>query len=313
MPNRQRLSRAARILIASDQNHDLQELEGALRQHGYAVLRLYAGTPVLESARAARPDVIMLDGRLADRPSLNLSRALRDDPAVGSSTPILLLVTGHATPKDHLAALRAGIWELLPRPLNARELLPKLEAYVVAKIEADRASPRQVVDDVTGLYTAQGLARRARELILQASHHNTSAACVVFAPELEGEPGVPGPDPRAIAELPRRVAHVLRANGRHSDAIGRIGPSEFAVVAPGTDAAGAAKLAERFRRSIEVGAGGAQAADAGPRFQLRAGYDAVGNVRYTPVEPKDLLARAARALQLAKVEGKWVRESQERA
>jgi len=37
------------------------------------------------------------------------------------------------------------------------------------------------------------------------------------------------------------------------------------------------------------------------------GYEAVGNVRYTPVEPKDLLGRAARALRLTKAEGKWIR------
>jgi len=42
---------------------------------------------------------------------------------------------------------------------------------------------------------------------------------------------------------------------------------------------------------------------------LRAGYDAVGNTRYTPVEPKNLLARAASALRLAKSEAatNWIR------
>jgi PleD family two-component response regulator len=298
---RGRLSHGARILIASDQDHALRGLETFLDEHGYAVLRVYAGAPALELAPRARLDVIVLDARLADRPALELSRALRDAPAVGSSTPILLLVTGPATPKDHLAALRAGIWELIPLPVKSIELLLKLESYVAAKVEADRTPPEGVADAVTGLYTAQGLAQRARELILQASQHNTSAACVVFSPELEGEPAKR--EDRVIAELPQRVAQVLKATGRRSDAIGRVGPSEFAVVAPGTDAAGAVKLAERFRRS---------APGAGPRFELRAGYDAVGNVRYTPVEAKDLLARAARALQLAKAEGKWIRASRER-
>jgi diguanylate cyclase (GGDEF)-like protein len=310
MPNRQRLSRPARILIASDQDHALRELEGFLGEHGYAVLRVYAGAPVLKQARIARPDVIVLDARLADRQSLNLSRELRDDAQIGGSTPILLLVTGHATPQDHLAALRAGIWELLPPPLSSNELLSKLDTYVVARVEADRAPRQNVLDGATGLYTAQGLVRRARELIFQASQHNTAAACVVFAAELEGEAQAEGPGSRALADLPQRVAHVFQANGRRSDAIGRVGPSEFAVVAPGTDAAGAVKLAERLRRS--VGTGGAAAAGAGPPFELRAGYDAVGNVRYTPVEPNDLLARAARAMQLAKAEGKWIRASGER-
>ena len=58
-------------------------------------------------------------------------------------------------------------------------------------------------------------------------------------------------------------------------------------------------------------AGGTAEAGARRAFELRAGYDAVGNVRYMPVEPNDLLARAARALQLAKLEGKWIRQSSE--
>ncbi len=192
---------------------------------------------------------------------------------------------GHPTPKDHKAALRVGIWELLPLPLDPDALLPTLDRYVRAKIDADLLPRANMVDDLTGLYTPVGLARRARELIFQASHHNTSAACVVFAPVLEGEPSV---------ELLQLLGRTFQAGGRRSDAIGRVGQGEFAVVAPGTDAVGAVKLAQRFRHAM-------------PTPELRAGYDAVGNLRYTPVEANDLLAHAARALQLAKAEGKWIR------
>ena len=309
MPDRQHLSRPPRILIASDQNAGVRDLESFLGQHGYDVLRLYAGAPVLERARAVRPDVIVLDDKLADRQSLDLSRTLRDDSLIGLSTPILLLTRGQPTPKEHIVALRAGIWELLSQPLNPNELLLRLDTLVLAKLEADRAPKTDLVDDVTGLYSARGLARRARDLIYQASQHNTSAACVMFAPEVEGEPDSSDSGGEATAALVRGIAGVFQATGRRSDAIGRVGPTEFAVVAPGTDAAGAVKLAERFRRAVP--AGGTAEAGARRAFELRAGYDAVGNVRYMPVEPNDLLARAARALQLAKLEGKCIRQSSE--
>src|SRR2546422_6909459 len=42
----------------------------SLGQNGYSVLRVYAGAPALERAREVRPDVILLDARLADRDSL---------------------------------------------------------------------------------------------------------------------------------------------------------------------------------------------------------------------------------------------------
>jgi diguanylate cyclase (GGDEF)-like protein len=307
MPDRHRLARPPRILIASDRNHGLRDLESFLGRHGYSVLRLYAGTPVVERARALPPDIIVLDAELADRSSLDLSRTLRDDALIGASTPILLLVTAHPTSRDHLAALRAGIWEFLAQPLNTSEVLAKMDTYVLAKGETDRVPQQERVDELTGLYAAQGLAGRARELILQASLHNTSVACVVFAPEPAGDAAPRGPEDLSV-ELVRRAAQVLKAAARHSDALGRIAPAEFAVIAPGTNGTGAVKLAERLRYA----GGAAQAPPARPGFELRAGYAAIGNVRYTPTEPKDLLARAARALHQARLEGRWIHASSER-
>jgi diguanylate cyclase (GGDEF)-like protein len=308
MPNRRNVGSPPRVLIASDQNAGIRDLESLLGNRGYFVLRVYAGAPVLERAQAVHPHVILLDAKLADRDSLEVSRTLRDDPLVGMSTPILLMMKGLPTLADHLAALRAGIWEIVQQPLNLNALVLNIDTYVLATVEAERASRGALVDEVTGLYTAQGLARRARELILQASRHNTAAACVVFAPELTVEPDLTTGG-ETTAELVRRVGRVMKATGRRSDAIGRVGPTELAVVAPGTDAGGAHNLAVRFRHAIQPG--GTAEPGAWPGFALRAGYDAVGNARYTPIEPQQLLGRAARALQLAKAEGTWIRESRE--
>jgi diguanylate cyclase (GGDEF)-like protein len=95
------------------------------------------------------------------------------------------------------------------------------------------------------------------------------------------------------------LAQVLRATGRRSDAIGRVGPGEFAVIAPGTDRSGAVLLAERLARAVTTAARGSGTPPPG----LRVGYDAVGNARYTPIEPKNLLARATTALRAAKGQG----------
>jgi len=165
---------------------------------------------------------------------------------------------------------------------------------VLHKLEVERARREQAVQDDSGLYTTRGLALRAQELTLQAFHHGAALACVALAPVPDGTE-----DGAAAVQL---VARVLRATGRRSDAIGRIGPSEFAVVAPGTDGIGAVLLAQRVARAVRAASGAEPPA-------LRAGYDAVGNTRYTPVEPKNLLARATSALRLAKGEAaaNWIR------
>jgi len=253
---------------------------------------------VVARARTERPEVILLDARLSHPPSLDLSRTLRDDPLIGTSTPILLLMAGRPGRKDHLAALRSGIWEILRQHPNPSNLVLALDKYVLAHVEAERAHRETLVDGTTGLYTSHGLIRRARELIFQAGRHNAAVSCVAFAPELGVRPKAVGTGAQTTVELVPRAVAVLRASGRHSDAIGQVGLEQFAVVAPGTNGVGAVKLAERLRRA---------SAESG--FELRAGYDAIANVRYTPIEPKVLLAHAARALQLAKTEGKWVRRS----
>src|SRR3989442_65657 len=118
MPIRPRLTRPPRILIASDQNHALSDVVRSLGRQGYSVLRVFAQASVLERARTARPDVVVLDAALGDGESLDVSRALRADPSIGSGTPILLLRPTRPPREDHLTALRAGVWELVRQPLG---------------------------------------------------------------------------------------------------------------------------------------------------------------------------------------------------
>jgi len=292
MPFRPRLTRPPRILIASDQNHALSDVVRSLGRQGYSVLRVFAQASVLERARTARPDVVVLDAALGVEHALDLSRTLRADPSIGSGTPILLLVPTRPRREEHLTALRAGVWELVRQPLDVAGLLDKLDRYVLVKVERDGVSRRDLVDDVTGLYSTHGLARRAGELILQAARHNTSVACVAVAPHRDGHDA----ETDGLDAL-RGVARQLEASGRRSDAIGRIGPAEFAVVAAGVNRGGARQLAKRLRDSVGI--------------ELRAGYDAVGSRRAGALEARSLLARAARALEMAKLEGKWVKEARE--
>src|SRR5881296_484259 len=284
---------APRLLIASHHAEAGLALKALGENNGYTVLRCFTATQTLERARTTRPDVIALDDSLLDADPLETSRALRDDPLVGASTPILL-VTGQAATPEHHRALRAGVWEFVPYPFNVDEVAARLHTYVLFKFESERARGTEAVQDDAGLYTTRGLALRAQELTLQAFHHGAALACVALAPVGDGTA-----DGAGAVQL---VARVLRASGRRSDAIGRIGPSEFAVVAPGTDGAGAVMLAQRVAKAVRAASGAEPPA-------LRAGYDAVGNTRYTPVEPKNLLARATSALRIAKGEAgaNWIR------
>src|SRR5882672_9755607 len=264
------------LLVASNNHCPGLELSQLAERRGYTVRRAHTSAQLLEQAHAVPPDLVALDEALTDMDTLASSRALRDDPHVGPGTPLLVISTLRPSSPQHHAALRSGVWEFLRHPFHAEEIAAKLDTYVLLKRDSDRARRDTSVVDAAGFYTVRGLALRAQELTLQAFHHAQPLACVALAPVTAD-----GLNAQAVDLL----AGVLRATGRRSDAIGRVGPGEFAVIAPGTDRAGAVVLAERVARAVSSAPG-----ESAPG--LRAGYDAVGNARYTPIEPKNLLARA---------------------
>ena len=275
------------VLIANGQEWHARSLESVLGPHGYAVVRAYTGKQALERGRSARPDLIIIDADLPDHGGLEVCRVLREDPQISASTPIL--VTGpHPSRERRLAALRAGAWDYLTVPIDGEELQLRLDAFVRAKFESDRAREESLLDGLTGLYNIQGLARRARELGSQAFRHHDPFACIVLAPYVEGQ-DAPGSE-EAVTAAVSYVARKLRDNGRVGDAIGRLGPTEFAVVAHGTDAEAAVKLVQRLAQVLESEA--EESGDDVPRFKVRAGYEAVENYHDAPIEPEDMLVRA---------------------
>ena len=299
------------VLLAGDGQEATRWLRSLLEGGGYAVLQERSGQHTLERARTTEPDVILVDAEMPDMPGVELCRSLRSDPRVSSSTPILLMIREAATRTQRLAALRAGAWECIAPPHDADEILLKIGAYVHAKLDADRARTEGLLDAATGLYNRQGLARRARELGSQAFREHGPLACIVLA--LDTEPAEPGvPEPPGGTSLGRYV-QAIKSAARLSDVIGRLSATEFAVLAPGTDAAGARRLAERLARSgsgTTIAAAGSGPAAAPVR--VRCGYEAVANVGYAPIEPVDLLVRAAAAIRTGRADsGGWLRRFDE--
>jgi PleD family two-component response regulator len=272
------------ILVAADREPSASQAELALSRHGYTVFRAHTGRLALAAAKSIQPDVMVIDAFLAETDGLALCRTLRDDAEVGPSRPILLITNSRPTLSEHRTAMRCGVWEFLVEPLDAEEVTGRVDTYVLATTDARRRAPLR---DEQGLYTPEGLARRGRELAVQAFHHHAGLACVLLATAREQDASV--------------VAQRLRHVARRSDVVGRVGASEFAILAPGTDARGARLLAQRLAKAMGT-------ADRAPP-ELRVGYDAVADVRRAPLEPRRMLDRAATALRRAReaAAGDWIR------
>jgi len=293
------------VVIANSQEYHTRSLESILGPHGYAVLRAYTGKQALEHCRNARPDVIIVDSDLPDMDGLDVCRTLRDDPVISSSTPILVTSPGESSRHDRLAALRAGAWDYLGSALDDEELPLRLDSYVKAKFDADRVREESLLDQMTGLYSILGLARRARELGSLAFRHHQPFACIVFSPIVANASADEMAAEAEVHVAIERLAKALKERSRASDAAGRLGPIEFAIVAQGTDLLGTQLLAERLTKGLR-----AETAADHSGIRIVAGYDVVSNYHDSPIDPPEMLARASKAMHQSRIEndGTWIRQ-----
>jgi diguanylate cyclase (GGDEF)-like protein len=134
------------------------------------------------------------------------------------------------------------------------ETAASLAAQVVVALENARlhrmVERQAMVDSLTGLANRRSLEESLRSELARATRF-TDTVCVVLADlddfkRVNDQYGHAAGDEVLIA-----FAEALRKTVRESDVAGRWGGEEFALVLPGTDAAGGARLAERARAAIE--------------------------------------------------------------
>jgi diguanylate cyclase (GGDEF)-like protein len=222
---------------------------------------------------------------------------LREDPRLPLNVPIICTTSAIASRSERLDAYGAGAWELCAEPLDAEALVLKLDTFVQAKLASDRIREETLVDDETGLYNARGLARRAREIGGEAIRRSDAVACVVFSPERESpsHEADPADGDRRIAEA---VSRICQGNSRLSDAVGRLGPNEYAIIAPGTGEEGAERIVARLRESFD--AARVWINEREDRLRLSTSVAAVANLAEASVDAMELLFRATTSLRQAR-------------
>jgi len=155
---------------------------------------------------------------------------------VGSSDFGLLVLTSDSFEADHVETVAALATQVVVALENAR---------------LHRMVERQaMVDSLTGLANRRSLEESLRTELARATRFGDSV-CVVLA-DLDDFKQVNDKYGHAAGdEVLKAFAGALRKTARESDVAGRWGGEEFALVLPGTDAAGGARLAERARAAIE--------------------------------------------------------------
>jgi PAS domain S-box-containing protein len=122
-------------LVADDSSVNRRILASLLESAGARVITAAGGLEALDLARQHRPDVILMDLRMADLDGFEATRRLRADPAT-AGIPVLA-VTASAFGDVRQAAVAAGCVDFVPKPVRAERLFAKLQQHLGVKFVRD--------------------------------------------------------------------------------------------------------------------------------------------------------------------------------
>jgi len=256
------------VLIVSDHDWFALALGAAAAGWGYVVGRASSLPQALDVAEALNPDLVFVDAWLdvGREGAPKFLPAFRAAGGVGPATPLVVFSAEPLRREDRLQVLRSGAWEVVEMPLDGAVLQARLGAWIAAKRHADALTRASLMDARAQMYNLRGVTSRARELGADAARAGTPLACVA----IDTRPGLRAlgtlADQRAAEEEDLvRLRGAWAASGRSSDVIGRVGATEYVVLAPRTDASGARVLADRLQRAL-----GDSGAEAPPRVSVLA-------------------------------------------
>lgn len=113
----------AKILVIDDEPSILNLVTAYLKQEGYEVLTATDGPSGLKTARAFKPDLLILDVMLPGMDGIELLSRLRRESDV-----YVILLTARTEETDKVVGLSVGADDYVTKPFSPRELTARVKA-----------------------------------------------------------------------------------------------------------------------------------------------------------------------------------------
>src|SRR5690242_19349017 len=117
--------RTPTLLVVDDERSLVDLLRSYLEAEGFTVLVAYDGPSALEQARAAQPDLVVLDVMLPGFDGIEVCRQLRR-----FSDAYVLMLTSRSEEIDKVIGLSVGADDYLTKPFSPRELVARVKAML---------------------------------------------------------------------------------------------------------------------------------------------------------------------------------------
>ncbi|HUR02381.1 MAG TPA: response regulator transcription factor, partial [Nonomuraea sp.] len=130
---------SAKALVVDDEPHILRAVRNALAGDFAAVLEATTAREAVDLAAAQRPDVVVLDLGLPDKPGLWVLTELRK----WSAAPVIVLSAQHSE-AEKVRLLNEGADDYVTKPFSPRELLARIRAVLRRVPGANDLGPEEI-------------------------------------------------------------------------------------------------------------------------------------------------------------------------
>lgn len=246
------------ILVADDEPVNRALIQLRLEREGYRVLTARNGSEAVEQAKAALPDLVILDVMMPEMDGLDACRLMKENERT-RDIPIIFLSARDET-EMKVSGLSLGADDYISKPFEAEELVARVHVAIRLKRERDQlrnnaeeasmraevAQERAMTDALTGLFNRHGLQQLLARENAEARRYSRPLSCLLI--DLDNFKTVNDTYGHAIGDLAlQQIAGILRETVRGSDTVFRFGGEEFLVLLPETELDGAIALAEKIR------------------------------------------------------------------
>jgi PAS domain S-box-containing protein len=132
----------ARLIVVDDEPELVKALGEAIADEGFEVSGFTTGSEAVSALKEKDFDLLLTDLMMPEMDGLELFRQAREiDPHI-----VGIVMTGHATIKNAVSAMKIGVYDYLLKPFKVRTLIPLLDrALTVRKLGLENVQLRQTL------------------------------------------------------------------------------------------------------------------------------------------------------------------------
>ena len=121
------IKRKALILIAEDNEKNIEMVSDYLLTKGYNLMIARNGKEAVKLAKERKPDLILMDIQMPGMDGLEATRIIRNDKDTKLAKVPVIALTALAMPGDKEKCLAAGVDDYIKKPAGLKYLVKKIE------------------------------------------------------------------------------------------------------------------------------------------------------------------------------------------